>query len=169
MIVRGSLVERRSSEEIEAITLALRSEWGLSHNERFPIVPVVELVVGEGFQVLPVEEMEKTDGLTYPDLGILQIREDVYLAACADDGRARDTMAHELGHFFLHRGMSMARKTSRGIVGKTDDSEWQADEFSSLLLAPTHIITGRTAAEISSRCGLTMQTAIYRQQKAKHR
>lgn len=169
MIFRGTTVDNRTSEEIEAITRALRAHRGLSERNFFPIVHFVEEIVGDGFQVIPVNEMTKAEGLTFPDLGILQVREDVYLAACANDGRARDTMAHELGHFVLHRGMSMARATPGRVKRLTEDSEWQADEFASLLLAPTHIIAGRTAADICVSCGLSMQRAVYRQQKAKHR
>jgi hypothetical protein len=48
------------------------------------------------------------------------------------------------------------------------DSEWQADEFSGLLLAPSHIVTGKTAAEVAKKCGIPLHTAINRVKKAKH-
>jgi len=169
MIIRGTLVEPRTSEEIALIANDLRRYCEKDHAEWFPIVPVVELIAGDGFQVLTAEDIGRNEGLTFPDLGVIQIREDVYDAACKGNGRARDTMAHELGHFILHRGMSMARPTSRGVPRLIEDSEWQADEFAGLLLAPTQIISGRSAADISQSCGLPMQTALYRINKAKHR
>ena len=169
MIIRGTLVEARTSEEIAIIANDLRRYCEKEDAHWFPIVPVVELIAGEGFQVLTSEDMGRNEGLSYPDLGVIQIREDVYDAACNGDGRARDTMAHELGHFILHRGMRMARITSRGVPRLIEDSEWQADEFAGLLLAPAHIISGRNAADISQRCGLPIQVAINRISKAKHR
>lgn len=169
MIVRGTLVEPRTSESIALITNDLRRICEKENDDWFPIVPVVELLANEGFEVLTAKEMGRNEGLTFPDQGIIQIREDIYHAACNGDGQARDTMAHELGHFILHRGISLARKSSRGIPQKFEDSEWQADEFAGLLLAPTHIVSGRTAADICRRCGLSMNVAIYRSHNAKNR
>lgn len=170
MILRGSVVEPRTSEDIAQIANGLRQSSARSNNIWFPIVHFVEELVGDGFQVLSPEEMGLNEGLTFPDQGIVQIREDIYLAACNDDGHARDTLAHELGHFILHKGLKLARTGSRNTVPrKIEDSEWQADEFAGLLLAPTHIISGRTAADISRCCGLSMRVALYRSQKAKNR
>jgi len=170
MIVRGTLVESRTSEEIALIANDLRRYCERENDDWFPIVPVVELIAGDGFDVLPPEEMGQNEGLTIPDLGILQIRQDVYLAAANGDGRARDTMAHELGHFILHRGISLARRaTKQALPRKTEDSEWQADEFAGPPPAPNHVISGRTAADITRCCGLPMQVAMYRSQKAKNR
>lgn len=170
MIIRGTRVEARTSEEIALIASGLRLTCEKENEDWFPIVPVVELIAGDGFQVLTAEEMGRNEGLTLPDRGIIQIREGTYIAACNGDGRARDTMAHELGHFLLHRGIGLARSTPRqSLPRKDEDSEWQADEFAGLLLAPTHIIRGRTAADIAKCCGLSMQVAMYRSQKAKNR
>lgn len=170
MIIRGTLVAPRSTDEIALITNDLRRYCEKENDDWFPIVPVVELLAGDGFQVMANEDMAGHEGLTLPDRGVIQIREDVYLAACNGDGRARDTMAHELGHLILHRGMSLARPMPRQAVPRMiEDSEWQADEFAGLLLAPSHIIKDRTAAEISKRCGLSMQVALYRSQKARSR
>lgn len=170
MIVRGPIVEPRTSADIAQIANHIRQISERDNHDWFPIVSIVELLAGDGFQVLTAEEMGKNEGLTFPDQGIIQIREDIYYAACNDDGHARDTMAHELGHFILHKGMSLARPTAgREVPRMIEDSEWQADEFSGLLLAPTHIISGRTAADITRRCGISMRLALYRSQKAKNR
>jgi len=168
MIVRGTRVEPRTYWEIEVIAQALRKQCQIDNLEYVPIVKMVEAIAGDGFQVVSVDEMGSNDGLTYPNKGIIQIREDVYYAACEGNERARDTMAHELGHFVLHRSTSMARCSAITVTGPLTDSEWQADEFSGLLLAPTHIITGKTAAEVTKRCGIPIQAAINRVKKSKY-
>lgn len=162
-------MDLRTSEDIALITGEMRRRWEVDHRDWFNIVGAVEAVARDGFEVVEADEMEGVEGLTFPDCDILQIRSDIYYAACDGDGRARFTMAHELGHFVMHRGMRLARSTSKAIASKTEDSEWQADEFAALLLAPQHIIRGRTAADISQRCGLPMDVAINRCNKAKHR
>jgi Zn-dependent peptidase ImmA (M78 family) len=167
MILRGTKVKARTYWEIEEITRKLRQECQVDDMELFPIVRMVEAVAREGFQVVSNDEIGNNDGLTYPDQGIILIREDVYYAACDGNERARDTMAHELGHLVLHGSTSMARSNVTSVVGPLMDSEWQADEFSGLLLAPTHLIAGKTAAEVSKMCGIPLQTAINRVKKAK--
>lgn len=165
MIIRGQLVQAKTSEQIESITLGLRQQWEIGDAEFFPIVPIAEVYVGDGFEVIPVEDMEKHHGLSFPDLGIMQIREDVYLAACAHDPTARDTIAHELGHMILHSNLFLAQSCKQSIPRLIEDSEWQADEFSKLLLAPTKLVIGRSAVEISKQCGIPLRIAISRIQK----
>jgi Zn-dependent peptidase ImmA (M78 family) len=168
MILRGTKVKPRTYWEIEEITKDLRTACEIDDLEFVPIVKMVEALAGDGFQVVGNDEIGNNDGLTFPDLGIIQIREDVYYAACDGDERARDTMAHELGHLIMHHTTSMARTNVMSIAGVLVDSEWQADEFSGLLLAPSHIVTGKTAAEVAKRCGIPLQAAINRVKKAKH-
>lgn len=168
MIIRGTKVKPKTYWEIAEITRSLREECLIDDIEFVPIVKMLEAIARDGFQVIEMEEMGNNEGLTYPDQGIIQIREDVYYAACNDDKRARDTLAHELGHFILHRSTSMAKTTATSVTGPMIDSEWQADEFSGLLLAPTHIVSGKTAAEVSILCGVPLHTAINRVRKSKY-
>lgn len=73
-----------------------------------------------------------------------------------DVGRASFTMAHEAGHWYLHRPQYMARKltlemvpmggTSKGagIVcrsgEKKEQAEWQADQFAARFLMPASMV-----------------------------
>jgi transcriptional regulator with XRE-family HTH domain len=79
------------------------------------------------------------------------IREDVWMMAEAGDGRARFTMAHELGHAVLH-GNDLRQKDARAFRDVTctatagdklipgmkiyQSPEWQANVFASAFLMP---------------------------------
>ena len=104
MIFRGTKVKPRTYWEIEQITKDLRTECEIDDLEFVPIVKMVEALAGDGFQVVENDEIGNNDGLTFPDLGIIQIREDVYYAACDGDERARDTMAQSVSGILCKRG-----------------------------------------------------------------
>ena len=65
------------------------------------------------------------------------VRESVYIAACEGDARSRMILAHELGHYLLHRGKGATRmhKTRDGAyesirgLDSTESTEDQADMF----------------------------------------
>lgn len=66
------------------------------------------------------------------------IREDVYEAWNDPNdpmhGRARFTLAHELGHLVLHEGPALHRQTAMIKHKVFEDSEWQADYFAEFLM-----------------------------------
>lgn len=43
---------------------------------------------------------------TYSDKNLIQVQDSVYEGALRGNGRDRFTLAHELGHLYLHRGMA---------------------------------------------------------------
>lgn len=72
----------------------------------------------------------------------LRIIESVYQELEHNVGRARFTLAHELGHVMLHRDISTARDLSRlnfkpsGDLNYKNNPEKQADYFAACLLMP---------------------------------
>lgn len=166
---QGSRVPPLSSAIIEAKAIYVRQALELDDYPMFPVIQVAENIVGDCFEIGSIEEMGPNEGLTYPDLGEMVIREDVYEAAIRGEGRARFTIAHELGHLFLHRATAYARSEAGIITKLYENSEWQADEFAGNLLAPIHHIRGLTAAQTATRCGLSLPAAIVRINKIKHR
>ncbi|WP_157669316.1 ImmA/IrrE family metallo-endopeptidase [Chitinibacter sp. GC72] len=162
----GIKVPAQSCDSIASIVEALRTGCKVNGVIKFPIVEALELLVAEGFQVLPIDEMGENEGLTYPDSGVVCIREDVYEKAVDGDPRARFTLAHELGHLVLHKNIGLARSNSNLVMKIYENSEWQADEFAGQLLAPDHIIAKmKTAAEIAAKCGISLSSAMIRQKK----
>ena len=68
------------------------------------------------------------------------------------------TIAHEIGHYFLHRnGFSFAR-TERQVPAYSDP-EWQANTFASFLLMPRAQTSFMSIEDIEYKCGVSHQAA----------
>lgn len=91
--------------------------------------------------ILTQEELGNDHGLTIPDQGIIYIREDVYIGAHQGKGRDRFTCCHELGHLFLHAGISFARSQMPANDHRwIEDSEWQANTFAAEIMMPVPFV-----------------------------
>lgn len=169
MSLHSSRVTPRSKANIESQTNMLRRQFDLSHEPYFDIVAFVENalpVVIPDFSFIIVEDhrLKNDHALTLPDKKIMLVRESVYKGACDGIGRDRFTLAHELGHFILHPGIPKAfAQNKSGVKLKAyEDSEWQANTFAGLLLAPTHLIRGKSIPEICNEFGLSFSAANVR-------
>lgn len=144
----------------------LKGLIGLSEELNFPILPFVEnalpgLVPDYQFEVLPCSEMGNKHGETYPSKHLIKIREDVYLRASEGKGRDRLTIAHEVGHLFMHNenNIALCRLEPNERLKPYEDPEWQANAFGGELLASTYLISGMNASEVSRKCGVSMDAA----------
>lgn len=125
--------------------------------------------------IVPEDELA-VEATTNPDTGLITIREDIYDKAVDGDGHCRFTLAHELGHLYLHKGQMPEPTFARG---KTEhetwmDSEWQADVYASELLMDSRIIEdiNMCPKEAAKLFGLSEMAAGYklsllRKEKAK--
>ena len=106
------------------------------------------------FEVREIHEMPDVEGWTNPDAALVILREDVYDALCDSTNpmhnRARFTAAHELGHLFLHEGVTFARG-ALPTHKHFEDSEWQADMFAAELLMPTEMCFGMSIEQIQTQ------------------
>lgn len=121
----------------------------------FPIVLLYEMLCifddAARFEVIEDHQMGDDDARTHPDRGLILLRESVYNGAARGEGRPRFTMAHELGHLVLHRGVSFNRVNPEAPPKIFRNSEWQSDVFSSHLLMPTHLVTDYRDPEVVAR------------------
>lgn len=156
-----------SRSKIRELTNHIRQVCGLTNERYFPIVEFLELVMpqlDEQFLWIPVPsfEMGSKHGLAYPEDKLIKIREDVYEGAVAGNGRDRFTLAHEIGHYFLHKKERVSFARTIGAAEKLPpfrNPEWQANSFAGELLAPPHIIKGMSVFEVMSFCGISSQAA----------
>ena len=160
---KASAISRR---DIQSIIRTIRKAVGLEYDLHFPIVQFLENVLPifcPDFQleILSQSEMGNKHGETYPSRKLIRIREDVYLGAVNGSGRDRLTIAHEIGHLFLHKDASIAlcQLAPNEKLRAFEDPEWQANAFGGELLASAYLIRGMSAAEVSEQCGVSMDAA----------
>lgn len=155
-----------SRNDIRRYIRVLKKKVGLENELYFPVVQFLEnvlpiLIPDFQLEIIPVEEMGNKHGETYPSKSLIRIREDVYLRAIAGEGRDRLTIAHEIGHLFMHEDDSIAlcRLAPNEKLKAYEDPEWQADAFGGELPASSYLIKDMNEYTVSRKCGVTMQAA----------
>lgn len=155
-----------SRKKIRSLANMLRKSTGLYDESYFPVVEFLELAMPKIFkefecEIVPVSEMPNEYAVTYPEKNQICIREDVYDRAISGVERDRFTIAHEIGHFIMHKPGSIALARSQSIyeIETFKQPEWQANTFAGELLAPPHVIRGLSLKEISSNCGVSLQVS----------
>lgn len=145
---------------IRELVFEFRKLFGLEDVLYFPIVRFIEWCLpqlGLEYEILTVEEMSDTYGLTNTKENTLQIREDVYLGAIDGKPRDRFTLCHELGHFILHTPDRVS--FARGEIPAYRNPEWQANTFAGELMAPYNLACCMDVEEIMDECGMSRQAA----------
>ena len=144
----------------------LKKKVGLENELYFPIVTFTEnvlpiLIPDFQFQVVSMFEMGVKHGETFPSKNVIRIREDIYERAVAGEGRDRLTVAHEVGHLFLHENETIAlcRLDPTEKLKPYEDPEWQADAFAGELLAPSYLVKGLSEYEVQIKCGVSSAAA----------
>jgi Zn-dependent peptidase ImmA (M78 family) len=97
----------------------------------------------------------------------IAVSESVYKLARKFDGRARMTLAHELGHLVMHPGASKMRTVdgnrTLAKVKPYQSAEWQARKFGAYFLLPTDIVMQFvTATDLAESCRVSFQAASIR-------
>jgi hypothetical protein len=148
-------------EDIEAATLCLLAEYGRKFGVvARPPVPVEEILESHlnlhlGFDDLP-KMLNASDVLGATWVHDQRVLIDQSLdpsVHAAKEGRYRFTVAHEIGHWELHRHHFMDNPGQGSLFGSTskpsivcrtssrkEPIEWQADAFSGYLLMPKEMV-----------------------------
>lgn len=159
----GLMMPPLSLVQIREKASAFRKIFDLGEDGYVDIVKVFETLPNYGvdIEIAPVCEMNNKHGQTYPAQPKIVIREDIYERACEGYGRDRLTIAHEIGHLFLHGTdkISLARVEKEYAVPTWCDPEWQANAFAGELLAPFRFIKELPVSEIQMRYGVSMVAA----------
>ncbi len=155
-----------SRQNIRDYVYMLKKKVGLENVLYFPILQFVEnvlpvLVPDFQFEVVPKNEMGNKHGETYPSKNLIRIREDIYLRAAQGEGRDRLTIAHEIGHLFMHEddAIALCRLAPNERLKPFEDPEWQADAFGGELLASSYLIEEMSAYDVAKKCGVSMPAA----------
>ena len=160
-------VSPRSTDDIAATAQSIRTQLGVENEPYFNVIGLLEDLLYQEwdqirFEVCDYAEMEGAEGHTCPQGTFIALREDVYRDACRGDGRARFTVAHELGHLVLHTNQPLRRAT-HGELKPYLSSEWQADMFAAQLLMPAKFFSWvDTEQAIIQRHGVSYTAASKR-------
>lgn len=169
----GFRVNPRSTQEIREVTHSLRDALRIN-TPKFPLSQVIELAlptVVEDFVCDVREDFEmkrlygtNIEAMTTPDKWLIELMASTYDNLCKEQGRARFTVAHELGHLFLHQKESpQFARASSSLIQAYENSEWQANTFAAELLMPLHIACNCTSAEeISEVFAVSKEAAAFR-------
>lgn len=132
---------------------------------KLPIIDVYDHLMDNGLMTYEVVEdnvLGERLAETFPDKEHIRIQQTVFDGACDGVPFHRFTLAHELGHLFLHKNQA-PKSYARGEVKNHkvyEDSEWQADEFASELLIDKRDLTGNeTAVDLTARYGISLLAA----------
>ena len=106
-----------------------------------------------------------------PDQRVIYIAASTYDAICRNDGRARFTLFHELGHLLLAHSRSFHRDT-RSSFPVWENSEWQADQFAAEITMPLNVILEKNlteAWELQEEFGVSYLAACNRLSKLRQK
>lgn len=152
MSSQNYVVPPLSWDNIGQLSDAIRVQFSLADQATFPVMDFLELVLCQRMGMVDLriktqQEMGDFEGFTDPKGKFIILREDVYGNACNDSPRDRFTVAHELGHFFLHTGIPMARASDERRIKDYRLSEPQANQFAGELLMPRQFTSPFDTAE----------------------
>lgn len=159
-------VEPTSRKAIWDEVRSIRRALGVENKLYFDVINFLELIMPKIFpnfvyEICSIAEMGNLHGKTIPSEVKICIREDVYTGACEGKGRDRLTIAHEIGHLFLHNehSVSFCRLKPNGEIPNYCDADWQADVFAGELLAPSYLIKNMTVKDIHNACAVSLDCA----------
>jgi IrrE N-terminal-like domain len=158
-------MESHRYETVRNKATALRTTLGIE----LPWLAVVDVIEFMLPQILPefeyeiaeIDDLPGKHALAYPRQKRLVIRSDVYDGACNNNPRDRFTLAHEIGHLFLHQGIR-ARQNESAMIETIDTCEIEANIFGMELMMPSPIVLAtRSARTLADLCGVSHSIAIY--------
>lgn len=158
------MVSPTSRNQIKRLANEIRTTLGLYDEVFFPVLDVLEHalpMLDPTFtcEIVPDVEMGYDQANYNPVTNTMKIRESVYLGAYGNNGRDRFTIAHELGHYFMHDTITLSRVEPGVKIPAYKNPEWQANTFAAAILMPDHIIAGLGPDRISKQCGTSYDAA----------
>jgi hypothetical protein len=154
-------VPKRSNKEIRAEALSAKAFNGTEKRRPVNVIRCLQsgqILTRRGrknlvYNVLDDALMGDADGKTEfaSDTVAISIKRRVHQKALWGDGRARMTLAHELGHGAMHYGAILFRNTNAtGATELSRTSPWESAEHQAKVFASAFLIDDKVAATFSS-------------------
>lgn len=143
-------VQPASRQDIEAKAYAWRDALGVSTYCAAPdMTAILEIELRKKLPIISIliksdQTMDNIEAYTEFDPPTITLRESVYTAAAKHDGRARMTLAHELGHLLLHKSAAPLNRAPERYKNADKlkpfaSAEYQANVFGAAFLVPDWI------------------------------
>jgi ppGpp synthetase/RelA/SpoT-type nucleotidyltranferase len=121
------------------------------------------ILPGFNIKILSDEELPSLQAQADSTTNTIYIRRSVFAACMAGDANARMTVAHEIGHLFLHPGLHSRPNMEFRSAGRI---EREAARFAAAFLAPAHLIVGcKSPREIQETFLISSEAAQIRWQE----
>ena len=164
------LANPMSRADIRKIANSIRKRFNFN-KLKFPLIEFVEFIMPKFIdkkfylEIRTIEEMPNYYAQAIPGEHKIILRQDVYDGVIEGDTRSCFTLAHEIGHYILHKHENII------ILNRNDPNfknlsirdfekpEWQANTFAGELLVPYGKILDFTPEQISIYCGVSRQVA----------
>jgi hypothetical protein len=159
MIFDDHRVPRRTLEEIEAEANRCRSRVRIGEDGRIDLDELLK-VWGIGLAVRPDAQMRGAEAHSNADARQIVCRRRISQGLRFGDPNARNTIGHELGHMFLHRGASPKPRMIAGNqctmrIDKEESAEDQAWKFSrALFITREDLEAGEPDEALAVRLGI---------------
>lgn len=158
------IVKSRSMKDIRDVVNEFKKKFNLYDCLRCPLVYIFEQIIPlmfPDYRFLYVEdcELEGVEAYTDHNLKEVKIRKSVYLKAIEGSCKDLFTIAHEIGHLFLHDGEAMVFARTKERFPSYKSAEWQANYFAAELLMGSHLILNLSVEQISYECNVSEKSA----------
>jgi len=162
-----------SIEKIRRMTEIIREIFGYEVNENIDVrlfMDDMSVKLGDRFNFVILEDehkrfMKNEEAHTDITNGTIYIKESVFADLENWSSRGHFTIAHEIGHYFLHHllGSVLSRKSSpdKAYI----DPEWQADQFAAEFLMPYEAVKDLNPQEIQRKYNVSLKAANVRYNK----
>jgi Zn-dependent peptidase ImmA (M78 family) len=155
--------ERRISRDPVWLARELRKDFSMSNEKPVDLNSIIKNMN------IHYKEVSMPDGYLGASKTV-GIRKGIIVSNQIDDhGRKRFTVAHELGHIFLHQGSHLCRKGYFGLAFNGISKESEANKFASELLMPGVVlrefsqdkdVTVKLAMQVSQTYETSLQAAL---------
>lgn len=163
---RGFRVKGMSIKQVRSKAQRLRAFFERDNEPYINVVQLLDNLSANGFvdfDVIDDSEWSRDDELAFfvPAENMIYIRQSTNDLATLGDGHSRFTIAHEIGHWILHRNIRLSRSSIASTKHSAyEDSEWQADTFAAELLINRDFLSDSdSATDIKARFGVSTACA----------
>ena len=158
------IVAPRSMKNIREVVNIIKKRCGFYDCLQFPVIFFWEQILPEIFDdyrflCVDDDELDGLEAYTDHNQKIVEIKTSVYLKALEGSYKDLFTIAHEIGHLFLHNEEAIIFARSFMRVPAYRSAEWQANYFAAELLMGSHLIVDMSIEEISKECLVCVKSA----------